>query len=47
MISLKDDQVDRRKMEVRQRMESKRTNRDIDFLRSLIHLVYELGQGSD
>ena len=36
MTSLKDDQVDRRKMEVRQRMESKRTNRGIDFLRSLI-----------
>ena len=36
MTSLKDDQVDRRKMEVQQCMESKRTNRDIDFLRPLI-----------
>ena len=35
MTSLKDYQVDRRKMEVRQRMQSKRTNRDIDFLRPM------------
>ena len=33
MISLKDDQVDRRKMEAWQHVQSKRTNRDIDFLR--------------
>ena len=32
MISLKDDQVDRRKVEVQQCMELKRTNRDIAFL---------------
>ena len=40
MTSLKDDQVDRRKMEVRQRMQSKRTNRGIDFLRPLTLSVY-------
>ena len=32
MRPLIDDQVDRRKVEVRQRMEPKRTNRSIDFL---------------
>ncbi len=31
--TLKDDQFDRRKVEVRQRMEPKRTNSPIDFLR--------------
>ncbi len=36
MRTLKDDQFDRRKVEVRQRMEPKRTNSPIDFLRSLI-----------
>ena len=33
MTSLKDDQVDRRKMEAWQHVQSKRTNRGIDFLR--------------
>ena len=33
MRTLKDDQFDRRKVEVRQRMEPKRTNSPIDFLR--------------
>jgi hypothetical protein len=33
MIPLIDDQVDRCKVEVRQRMEPKHTNRDTDFLR--------------
>ena len=33
MIPQKDDLVDRRKVKVRQRIEPKRTNRDIDFLR--------------
>ena len=32
MSPLKDDQVDRRKVEVRQRMQPKRTNRPIDFV---------------
>ena len=32
MIPMKDDQVDRRKVEVQQCMELKRTNRDIAFL---------------
>lgn len=32
MRPLKDDQVDRRKVEVWQHMEPKRTNRSIDFL---------------
>lgn len=36
MIPQKDDLVDRRKVEVWQHMEPKRTNRDIDFLRSLV-----------
>ena len=35
MIPQKDYLVDRRKVEVQQCMEPKRTNRDIDFLRSL------------
>jgi hypothetical protein len=42
MTSLKDDQVDRRKVEVWQRMQPKRTNRGIDFLRPLISFVYEV-----
>jgi hypothetical protein len=33
MIPQKDDLVDRRKVEVLQSMEPKRTNRDTDFLR--------------
>ena len=36
MRTLKDDQFDRRKVEVQQCMEPKRTNSPIDFLRSLI-----------
>lgn len=36
MIPQKDDLVDRRKVEAQQCVEPKRTNRDIDFLRSLI-----------
>ena len=35
MTSLKDYQVDRRKVEARQRVQPKRTNRGIDFLRPL------------
>jgi hypothetical protein len=35
MMTLKDHQVDRRKVKVRQRIEPKRTNSHIDFLRSL------------
>ena len=40
MIPLKDDQVDRRKMEVQQCMESKRTNSPIDFLRPWHSPIY-------
>jgi hypothetical protein len=46
MTSLKDYQVDRRKMEVWQHMQSKRTNRGIDFLRSLIRTVFWFPDGS-
>jgi hypothetical protein len=38
MTSLKDDQVDRRKVEAWQHVQPKRTNRGNDFLRSQIRL---------
>ena len=41
MRTLKDYQVDRRKMEVQQCTESKRTNSPIDFLRSLIQHLFD------
>ncbi len=40
MIPQKDYLVDRRNVEVLQGMERKRTNRDIDFLRSLLRGVW-------
>ena len=42
MTSLKDDQVDRRKMEAWQHVESKRTNRGNDFLRHNKHIADRL-----
>ena len=43
MRTLKDDQFDRRKVEVWQHMEPKRTNSPIDFLRPKIDFVYGVG----
>lgn len=39
MTSLKDDQVDRRKVEAWQHVQPKRTNRGIDFLRPRLIIV--------